>query len=133
MKHLCLNCEKADMVRDTRDVTVDAHGFSTVVPKIKAWFCPNCGEMEFVGKGDGERYDQALRALAEEESRFLAQARRRLKLSQKQAAEIAGGGVNAFSRYERGVARPVAAVTNLFRLLDKHPELLEELPRTEEA
>jgi len=128
MKHLCLNCEKADMVDEVRDVTVRAHGFSTVVSGIKGWFCPNCGEIEFTGKGDGERYDAALRGLAEQESQYLAQVRRRLKLSQKQAAEIAGGGVNAFSRYERGVARPVAAVVNLFRLLDKHPELLKELP-----
>lgn len=133
MKYPCLTCEKADMVRGTRDVTVNAHGFSTVVPTIRGRFCPNCGEIEFTGKGDGERYFKALRELAEQERRFLAQARRRLKLSQKQAAEIAGGGVNAFSRYERGVARPVAAVTNLFRLLDKHPELLKELPKIAEA
>ncbi|HEX7339767.1 MAG TPA: type II toxin-antitoxin system MqsA family antitoxin [Rhodanobacteraceae bacterium] len=38
-----------------------------------------------------------------------------------------GGGHNAFSRYECGEARPVPAVINLFRLLGKHPELLEEL------
>lgn len=30
-------------------------------------------------------------------------------------------------RYERGEARPMPAVVNLFRLLDKHPELLSEL------
>lgn len=65
MKHLCLNCEKADMVREARNVAVHAHGFSTVVPNINGWFCPSCGEIEFVGNGDGERYDQALRALAE--------------------------------------------------------------------
>ena len=44
-----------------------------------------------------------------------------------QAAQLAGGGKNAFSRYERGQAKPVAAVMNLFRLLDRHPELLDEL------
>ncbi|MDP2367495.1 type II toxin-antitoxin system MqsA family antitoxin [Rhodoferax sp.] len=44
-----------------------------------------------------------------------------------ESAQIAGGGKNAFSRYERGQARPMAAVVNLFRLLDRHPELLGEL------
>ena len=50
-----------------------------------------------------------------------------VKVWQEEAAEITGGGPNAFSRYERGTAKPLAAVINLFRLLEKHPELLEEL------
>jgi HTH-type transcriptional regulator/antitoxin MqsA len=43
------------------------------------------------------------------------------------AAELAGGGHNAFSRYERGESMPLPAVVNLFRLLDRHPDLLKEL------
>lgn len=57
----------------------------------------------------------------------LARIRKKLKLTQMEAAQLAGGGKNAFSRYERGQAKPVAAVVNLFRLLDRHPELLGEL------
>ena len=57
----------------------------------------------------------------------LARIRKKLKLTQLEAARLAGGGKNAFSRYERGQVRPVAAVINLFRLLDGHPELLNEL------
>jgi HTH-type transcriptional regulator / antitoxin MqsA len=57
----------------------------------------------------------------------LASIRKRLKLTQAQAAQIAGGGKNAFSRYERGQTKPMAAVVNLFKLLDKHPELVKEL------
>ena len=57
----------------------------------------------------------------------LARIRKKLGLTQQQAALLAGGGKNAFSRYERGQAKPVAAVINLFRLLDKHPALLNEL------
>ena len=34
--------------------------------------------------------------------KFIARVRRKLDLDQKQAAEIFGGGVNAFSRYETG-------------------------------
>ena len=62
-----------------------------------------------------------------EEMSELARIRKKLKLTQQEAAKLAGGGKNAFSRYERGQARPVAAVLNLFRLLDKHPHLLKEL------
>lgn len=57
----------------------------------------------------------------------LARIRKKLKLTQQEAAKLAGGGKNAFSRYERGQAKPVAAVVNLFRLLDRHPDLLREL------
>ncbi|MFA7268727.1 MAG: type II toxin-antitoxin system MqsA family antitoxin [Sterolibacterium sp.] len=62
-----------------------------------------------------------------EEIAELARIRKKLKLTQQEAAKLAGGGKNAFSRYERGQAKPVAAVLNLFRLLDKHPQLLKEL------
>jgi HTH-type transcriptional regulator/antitoxin MqsA len=57
----------------------------------------------------------------------LSSIRRKLKLTQKQAAALTGGGHNAFSRYERGEAKPLPAVIHLFRLLGRHPELLDEL------
>jgi HTH-type transcriptional regulator/antitoxin MqsA len=47
-------------------------------------------------------------------------------MTQAEAARITGGGKNAFSRYERGQAKPVQAVTILFKLPDKHPRLVEE-------
>ena len=57
----------------------------------------------------------------------LARIRKKLKLTQLEAARLAGGGKNAFSRYERGHTKPLVAVINLFRLLDRHPELLNDL------
>jgi hypothetical protein len=42
-------------------------------------------------------------------------------------SELTEGGPNAFSRYERGKAKPLQSVTNLFKLLDNHPELLDEI------
>jgi hypothetical protein len=61
----------------------------------------------------------------ERQSKEIRRIRRKLGLSQIAAARLTGGGHNAFSRYERGEAMP--AVVNLFRLLDKHPELLKDL------
>jgi len=54
-----------------------------------------------------------------------------LKLTQRQAGKIFGGGPNAFSHYERGLAMQPRAVDALLRLLDHYPNLLEEiaLPR----
>jgi len=62
-----------------------------------------------------------------EEGKALARIRHKLKLTQAKAAKLTGGGKNAFSRYERGEARPMPAVLNLFKLLDRHPELLDDL------
>ena len=131
MKHICLNCESADMRQGTKDVTVRLHGLSRMVSKVRGWHCPKCGETEFTGKGDAARVAAALEALKAqwqvEQREELLRIRKRLKLTQQQAAELTGGGHNAFSRYERGEAQPLPAVLNLFRLLDKHPELLKEL------
>lgn len=131
--HLCLNCEQADMQLQAKDITLSFDGLSLSLAQVRGWHCPVCGEIEFADKDSAERYDVALETLhAQAQSRdasALALARKRLKLTQKQAAELTGGGHNAFSRYERGEVAPMRAVVNLFKLLDKHPELLRELRR----
>ena len=53
--------------------------------------------------------------------------RQRLKLSQRRAGEVLGGGPRAFQKYESGevaVSRPMA---NLLRLLEHDPARLKEL------
>lgn len=126
----CLNCGRGNFQYATKDVAYDYKGHATVVPKIAGWHCPNCHEVEF-DSGEGERFAEAIKRIAAEidalEAAELARIRKKLKLTQQEAALITGGGPNAFSRYERGKARPLPAVTNLFRLLDRHPELLNEL------
>lgn len=130
MMHPCLSCKKADMVRGKKDSVIEYRGHRAMVRGVDGWHCLACREIEFAGK-EGTRYAEALEKLRlkvnAEESAELARIRKKLKLSQRRAAAIAGGRVNAFSRYENGKARPVAAVINLFRLLDKHPELIDEI------
>jgi HTH-type transcriptional regulator / antitoxin MqsA len=50
-----------------------------------------------------------------------------LDLDQRQAAQIFGGGVNTFSRYENGKTKPSLALVKLLRVLDQHPEPLAEV------
>lgn len=96
--------------------------------KEKGAFCNHCGdgfvEFEQANEAAWLVFRSTVDAACATE---LANIRKKLKLTQQQAAQIAGGGKNAFSRYERGVTKPVAAVVNLFRLLDRHPELLREV------
>lgn len=118
------------MARRKKNAVIAYRGHQATVRSLDGWHCPACGEIEFAGK-EGERYAQALENLRVKvdaaEAAELVRIRKKLGLSQRRAAEIAGGGVNAFSRYENGKAKPVAAVINLFRLLDKHLELMEEI------
>jgi len=72
---------------------------------------------------DELRAEAALRLKAEEVRRI----RTRLKLSQRRAGELLGGGPRAFQKYESGevvVSRPMA---NLLMLLDRDPARLKEL------
>lgn len=94
----------------------------------KGAFCDHCHD----GFPDYDEFEEAnWKAFRDkvdaEEVAELARIRKKLKLTQKEAAQITGGGHNAFSRYERGEAKPIQAVLNLFKLLDHHPDLLDEL------
>ena len=73
--------------------------------------------------------DARVLAQRNEDRAMLVRVRKKLKLTQRQTAQLTGGGHNAFSRYERGEASPLPAVVNLFRLLDKHPSLLKDVRR----
>jgi HTH-type transcriptional regulator/antitoxin MqsA len=58
---------------------------------------------------------------------FIVSVRKKLNLDQREASEIFGGGVNAFSRYETGKTKPSLALVKLLKVLDRHPDLLNEV------
>jgi HTH-type transcriptional regulator/antitoxin MqsA len=103
------------------------------VDGLSGWRCENCGEVEF-DAASAKRYAAAGDALVlrhrAKQSQEIRIIRRKLGLTQREAARLTGGGHNAFSRYERGEATPMPAVLNLFRLLNKHPKLLADLRET---
>ena len=130
MARECLSCGKGILRHAVKDVPYEYKGHKAVVSQVAGWHCPHCQEVEF-DLGEGKRFSEAIKRIGAEidiqQAADLARIRKKLKLTQLEAARITGGGPNAFSRYERGKARPLPAVTNLFRLLDRHPELLDEL------
>ncbi len=110
--------------------TVDYGSQAVEVGGLAGWRCVACGEVEF-DADSARRYaaasDELVLRARETERTEIRRIRRKLGLSQHMAARLTGGGHNAFSRYERGEAVPLPAVVNLFKLLDRHPELLKEL------
>ena len=96
--------------------------------QVRGAFCDKCDEAILTYNANDEAAWLAFRDQVDHQvASELESIRKRLKLTQAQAAKLASGGKNAFSRYERGQAKPVAAVINLFKLLDKHPDLIKEL------
>ncbi|GHU12472.1 antitoxin [Betaproteobacteria bacterium] len=128
----CLQCDDGTvLVLGVRDVTIHADTVTRVVPEIAGWHCPKCGEIEFVDHDSSERMDEALREAWEEarkgEAVGIRNIRKKLGLRQAEAGQLFGGGVSAFSDYERGKRQPHKAVVLLLHILNRHPELLNEI------
>ena len=107
-------------------------GETTRIQDVSGDFCAKCGEvvleaqesarvntdmLEFNKRVNAQHVDPA----------FIAGIRKKLALDQRQAADIFGGGINAFSRYETGKTKPPIALVKLLKVLDRHPELLHEI------
>jgi HTH-type transcriptional regulator/antitoxin MqsA len=128
----CPICAKANLVHDTRDLPYTYKGESTVIPGVTGDFCPACGEAIF-NAAEGQRISTLMLEFNKQvnasivDPEFIARVRKRLALDQREAAEIFGGGVNAFSRYENGKTKPPLALVKLLKVLEQHPELLDEI------
>lgn len=131
MKCICEQCEKGELHKVTRDVEISHKHLKKTVQDVSGLFCDVCEEIIFDKTTDSAtRFaaasDVLVLAAREEVAKKLKSARTKLKLTKVRASLLSGGGHNAFSRYESGAAQPVAAVVNLFTLLEQHPELLQE-------
>lgn len=130
MRSICAACGGHDMRDETRDVSRLYKGQSIVVKAVPGRYCADCGEAEFLTPGQAEQFatevQRAMQAIDQGRRTELRSIRRRLGLKQAEAAALFGGGVNAFSEYERGVREPSKSTVVLLRLLDRHPDLLSE-------
>lgn len=128
----CPSCAAAELVNDTRDIPYTYKGETTIIPGVTGDFCPACGEM-ILDVVESTRVSAAMLEFNKQvnaaivDPGFIASVRRKLALDQREAAEIFGGGVNAFSRYETGKTKPPLALVKLLRVLDRHPDLLSEV------
>ncbi|OWT57623.1 type II toxin-antitoxin system MqsA family antitoxin [Candidimonas nitroreducens] len=128
----CPACGAAELVREVRDLPYVYKGETTVIPAVAGRYCPACGEGVF-GAAESKRLSAAMLAFNRQvnasifDPDFVAHVRKKLALDQREAAQIFGGGVNAFSRYETGKTKPPLALLQLLKLLDRHPELLSEV------
>lgn len=128
----CPSCAAAKLVHDTRDMPYTYKGESTTLPAVTGDFCLACGEVA-LDAFESSRTSAAMLAFNKQvnasivDPGFIASVRKKLALDQREAGEIFGGGVNAFSRYENGKTKPSLALVKLLKVLDRHPDLLAEV------
>jgi HTH-type transcriptional regulator / antitoxin MqsA len=132
MNMKCPVCGAAELIHDTRDLPYTYKGESTVIAAVTGDFCPACAE-SILDAAESNRVMREMRAFSKQvnaaivDPSFITSVRKKLDLDQREAAEIFGGGINAFSRYENGKTKPPLALVKLFKLLDRHPDLLNEV------
>ena len=128
----CPTCGAANLVHDTRDVPYTYKGESTVLTAVTGDFCHACDE-SILDATESRRTMDLMLAFNKQvnasivDPGFIASVRKKLALDQREAAEIFGGGANAFSRYENGKTKPSLALVKLLKVLDRHPDLLNEV------
>jgi HTH-type transcriptional regulator / antitoxin MqsA len=128
----CPVCGAAALIHDTRDIPFTYKGETTVIAAVTGDFCPACAE-SILDAAESTRVMADMRAFSVQvnaayvDPGYIVSVRKKLTLDQREAAEIFGGGVNAFSRYETGKTKPPLALVKLLKLLDRHPELLSEV------
>lgn len=128
----CPCCGAAELIHDTRDMPYIYKGQTNTIPSVTGDFCPACDEV-VLNREHGDRYSELVGLFQRQvnaayvDPGYIAKVRRKLDLDQRQAGELFGGGVNAFSRYENGKTKPPLALVKLLKLLDRHPDLLIEV------
>ncbi|WP_154716855.1 type II toxin-antitoxin system MqsA family antitoxin [Sterolibacterium denitrificans] len=128
----CPVCGAAKLIHDTRDLSYTYKGETTVIAAVTGDFCPACAE-SILDVAESKRVMREMRVFSRQvnavivDPGFITSVRKKLNLDQREAAEIFGGGINAFSRYENGKTKPPLALVKLFKLLDRHPDLLNEV------
>jgi HTH-type transcriptional regulator / antitoxin MqsA len=118
------------LTRGVRPFVVTYKG-ETITVDLPGYYPAGEGDGVHVGK-DMSVVDEALRTLKEKvegvpSPATIRRVRAKLKLSQREAGALLKVGENAFDKYERGLVEPSGPTSQLIKVLDRHPEIADEL------
>ncbi|WP_428698616.1 type II toxin-antitoxin system MqsA family antitoxin [Stappia sp.] len=118
------------MVRGLRPVTLSYKGRSRTF-EMPGWYADGVEEGIHSGE-DMKVSDRELNRLKAEADKLLTPdqvraIRRKLRLSQRDAGLVIGGGPRAFQKYESGEVLVSRGIASALRLLDRHPEDVDAL------
>jgi HTH-type transcriptional regulator/antitoxin MqsA len=120
------------MVRAERPLEISYKDRSLII-QMPGWYCEDSDESIHTGE-DMEVSDAALKTLRIQVENLLSpeevkRIRLKMGLTQRQAGAIIGGGPNAFQKYEGGEVTVSKGISNFLRVLERHPEEVEELKK----
>jgi HTH-type transcriptional regulator/antitoxin MqsA len=130
-KLICPECEEGELAPATREIVFTHKERDLAILDLECYRCAACG-VETV-KPPQIRRNQARIADAKRRADGyltgveIRDLRESLRLSQPEAAQLFGGGANAFSKYERGEVIQSASMDKLLRLVATHPWMIASL------
>ena len=126
----CIECGN-EMSFESRDITDSYENIKYTVNKLQGHYCDNCGE-SIHSREESQKIFEAIEKIKHKSpEKLILMVRKMIGIDQKKAGQIFGGGPNAFSRYETGKSKIPTPLITLFTLIDKHPNLISEVPGLE--
>ncbi len=120
------------MVRDTRPMTITYKGRSSTFD-MPGWYCHESGESihtaEDIQVSDAELKELKIKVENLLRPQEVRRIREKFGLTQREAGALIGGGPNAFQKYEQGTVTVSKGISNFLRVLERHPEEIEELKK----
>jgi len=122
----CPICDAGGLKREVIEETFTYKEKSIKVPDYVVYRCAECGE-GIVDKDTLKKTWKVLGDFYREVDGLLTgpqikRIRKKLEFTQEQMAEVLGGGLKAFARYESGRVCQSRAMDNLLRILDAKPD-----------
>lgn len=123
---VCPVCDADSLTADSETLAFKHRGQVIQVAGAEYARCESCGE-DFVLPSQARRNDRRIADAKRAADGLLpgdqiARIRRRLSLTQREAATLFGGGDNAFSKYERGDVIQSLPMDRLLRVVDRSEE-----------
>lgn len=125
-KTICPICETGTLSKQEHTGEIQYHNQAVQVPDLEYSQCSNCGADPVLAdqaKRNQVRFSDAKKAIdGLLSSSEIRKARRYLGLTQHAASSVFGGGLNAFSKYERGEVIQSKAMDRLIRVTCRYSE-----------
>jgi HTH-type transcriptional regulator / antitoxin MqsA len=129
-KQECSLCGEFATTHKVKNVPYTYKGIKFFIDQPAVW-CDACGEGVISAKDNKSVMEEIQSHKARIDGLLtpveIKEVRKKLKLSQKEAGYLFGGGINAFNRYEGGLTPIPKPLSLLLILLKKHPRHLQEI------
>ena len=130
---ICPVCGAGELEKKTVEEQFTYKGAALTVPDYVVYECAACGEA-LVDPASSKMASKLLKDFSREIDGLLTttdikRIRKKLGFTQEQMAEVCGGGLKGFTRYESGQVVQSKGMDNLLRILDEFPFALDIINR----